>query len=156
MSQLILERGLDMNTVQNWVYVHRTLQDICHLKYACYSQLKISNICSSDAWQNQFKTFPSRSAILFGYKVVKARLHSDSRESAGTSYVMHSKFLSSTSRWFQRRFLVHLSVLFNFKKEFLRMIGWQNTRNALGKLEELLTCKIWWVFPAWGFVYFLK
>ena len=25
------------------------------------------------------------------------------------------------------------------------MIGWQNTRNALGKLEELLTCKIWWV-----------
>ena len=44
------------------------------------------------------QTFPPRSAILFGYKVLKARLHSDSRESAGTSYFMHSKFLSSTSR----------------------------------------------------------
>ena len=114
------------------------------------------NRCMAKSIQFAVQTSPSRSAILFGYKVLKARLHSDSRESAGTSYVMHSKFLSSTSRWFQRRFLVHLLLLFNFKKEFLKMIGWQNTRNALGKLEELLTCKIWWVFPAWGFVYFLR
>lgn len=104
---------------------------LCTPHVARYLLLKIRLLLSAKNFQYLFKrcmakslqfavqTFPSRSAILFGYKVLKARLRSDSRESAGTSYVMHSKFLSSTSRWFQRRFLVHLFLLFNFKKEFL-------------------------------------
>ena len=45
-----------------------------------------------------------------------------------------------------RLFRVTIEVLSGFLRKIWEMIGWENTRSALGKLEELLTCKVWYVF----------
>ena len=45
-----------------------------------------------------------------------------------------------------RLFRVIIKVLSGFLRKIWEMIGWENTRSALGKLEELLTCKVWYVF----------
>lgn len=133
------------------LHVTKRLALRTHLLLSVKSLQYLLNLCIAKIVLSTFqkllkKSNPSRKWSLLTVRHLslatkaKARLHSRKSESAGSSC------WSRNLCWFQRRLLGQFLVLFRFTWKSVRMIGWRNTRNALGKLEELLTCKVWWVF----------